>query len=517
MNSKKPNTTDPTQAPFRLDGIARVARRAYLEHHRTLGSTLLKLHIINAAGECTCGRLSSTRVRSRKQYEQVLKEGLTLPCKNPGKHLVQAAHRSIMTDLEDIEAHLDCGGAVGLNLRIDGLPLPPLRFVVFDCDREGSMEWLERRGIRSPLEVYGRRGKHVIGLLPDDCPDLRSDTKTLNPGSKNPTSEEQPGIDIKVSGYVVIPYSPNKRLFLNGKDITGDPEAIREVFGSLESLQALLPRIDPRVLVPSMKEVQSPTSDDEEESSEESASSGSRKKERKDGDLSTKRLPKEALYGPYADFPYYYRKDLARRFVKKLAPAAVSGSNPDETAFKICCILRHRHLLSEQDMLDLLMKYYNPRCSDGEGGHSIFQRKQLIDFIWSSGKEGTYDPLWHFQDPSIRPAAVEQVLEKLHARNRRSNDYKRIKRDAERAVVLNEISAFLSECCSCTDAQAPTMPLAELHAAYAKWMDECSQHTPVSSSNMARMLVLLGIEFRRVGKQKKQYVKGIIFRRRWAA
>jgi hypothetical protein len=102
----------------------------------------------------------------------------------------------VVSDVEAVEAHLDEGGSIGLCLRIKGLPTAPIHLLIWDCDREGAYEWLRSRGITSDLEVYGKRGQHVLALMPRDVPALRSDTSSLNPGKNQPTTPDRPGIDI---------------------------------------------------------------------------------------------------------------------------------------------------------------------------------------------------------------------------------------------------------------------------------------------------------------------------------
>ena len=156
----------------RLEGLPRAARRVFVEC-LPARYPILKLHRIDKNGECSCGKWSDTRYRNKKERYEAWKTGVIPPCRQPGKHLMSSAKRSVMTSIDEIEFHMDCGGSIGICLRMEGVPAGPLRLVVFDCDREGAYEWLKQRGITSAMEVFGKRGVHVIAILPADCPDLQ--------------------------------------------------------------------------------------------------------------------------------------------------------------------------------------------------------------------------------------------------------------------------------------------------------------------------------------------------------
>ncbi len=495
-------------ASSQLDGAAREARRAWIEGELGIGTTLLRLHSIDSQGECSCKPWSSTRVKSFDAFRKGKKKGIIHPCQNAGKHLMTTADKAVMTDVEDIEAHMDAGGGIGICLRVDGVPECPIRRVVFDCDREGSQEWLERHGIRSAYEVYGRRGKHVVGVLPEDCPDLYSNTHTLNPGSKHPTSETQPGIDLKVSGLVVAPFSPNKRLVLNGVDISCDPVAVRALYCDPGSLKAFLPNLDPRVLVPTMRVYVPPMT----HPNPEAPIKGTKKMRKKAWTLSDIRPHQEDCKGAYAEFPYYARKEWARRYLRYDSPVAEPGSHSEWELFKTVAILRHRFSLSETDMLRMVERHYNRRCMDAEGAPSPFRKGVIAYKIIKTRDEGGFDPLWKYLDTPGVAALKVKIRAGMKTQGIRSNKRRSQHRSEEKSYDWNLVGEFLREECVIDPQLGVRTKVAELWDSFTTWTEARPSKPMVKEGVFYKMLRKHGIRTRRHDHRPKTYAIDLALR-----
>jgi hypothetical protein len=380
--------------------------------------------------------------------------------------------------------------------------------VVFDCDREGSQEWLDRHGIRSAYEVYGRRGKHVVGVLPDDCPDLLSDTRTLNPGSKQLTSETQPGIDLKVSGLVVAPFSPNKRLFLNGVDISCDPDAVRALYRDVDSLRASLPALDPRTLVPTMREYRHPAP------LPASAMPGRiQKKARKKAAVLSNIPPRrEDCKGPFAEFPHYIRVEWARRYLRYDSPVAEPGSHSEWALFKTVAILRNRFHLSEMEMLKMVEKHYNRRCVDAEGAPSPFRKGVIAYKIIKTREEGGFDPLWKHMDSPDTLEVVANIRAHMKVRNLRSNKRRSQHRAEATGYDWNLVGEFLREECVAEPQLGLRTKVEDLWAAFTTWMEARPWKSMVKEGVFYKMLHKHGIRTERHDHHAKTYAIDVALR-----
>lgn len=446
-----------------LSDKGKEARYAYLECLMSLGFTLIKLHRLETDGDCTCHPMSTTRGKNLSERLKARAEGILLPCKVPGKHPAHfQVEGCVITDLQEMGLHLDQGGGIGMVLRVKDLRRSPLRVIAYDCDRLGAAEWLKARGIESPWEVYGRGGKHVFGILPAGAPDFHSNTTTLNPGRKNPTSEEQPGIDIKTSGHLVIAFSPFKRLVLNGRDVSEDPEAIRVFFQNEAAVRANLPEFDPRVLVPKMSVYQP----------DNAIQKAMKRKRNLVKLLSTEKPSTEVIAGPYRKLPYNERKTFARRFVAVRAKDPV-GSGIEKAAYRTICILLSRFFLSERDSFEMMRDYYNPRCrTDDHKPAPLHVRKLAYLVLWVA-QQDLFDPMQkheHYdKGKGSIEAGVNKRLKRLDRRNLRANKKRAIGRADKGGSIQAGVNAFLNEQCRITGDEGDAVIFPELLDAYQAW------------------------------------------------
>ena len=376
-----------------VEDLYRRARQIYFESLLRLGFTLIRLCKVKDDGDCTCSPFSKTRLNTAAKRTDYKLKGTRYPCGNAGKHPTSNAKQSVITSIKKIEDHLDGGGSVGICLRIEGLPVAPLRLVILDRDREGSFDWLRNRGIRSPLEVIGKRGGHDYMLLPDGVPDLFSDTSRLNPGRNNPVSDQMPGIDIKVSGLVVAAYSVNKTLYWEGRDISADPECVREIFESLDALRSRLPKFDPRSISPQMRiydaePMEKPEETDPDDDNRlDHASVAVHKRQ-----LSAHRPDKDLIDGPLRGVRYSHRMNLAQRFARRTKPSE-SGHGGGGNTFRVVAAMLRHFWMSEADTLKLIKRHFGSRCLDENGEANPPTDKNLIDkIIWCRNNQVT-DPI----------------------------------------------------------------------------------------------------------------------------
>lgn len=492
------------QAHSALSGKFWGARRAYLEGMLAMGFTFLELHLLRPDGTCSCPWYSSTRRYSRAKQAELRSMGhRTMPCKNPGKHPVRAVTKSVMANVRVIEAHLDKGGSVGLVLRLNGLPAAPLRLVVFDCDREGAREWLEARGITSPFIVRGKRGWHVYALLPADCPDLKSDTLTLNPGKDHPTTAERPGIDIKVSGHLVIPFSPNKSLLLDGQEVAEDPELMAWLMGGLSSLVSALPVIDPRVLVPGMK----PWSPEDEPRVR---IRGRKKAKTRQIRMRAHQPAGKELSGPLATVPYYERKHMAAQHLRRATPG--KGQDRGRVMLRTLCALAKHYGLSEEDRLVLVMKRYNLRFKDDQGRPDPFRRGELHRLIRKSSAADAHSPFGMNGEESPHAFDAQGKLAKLRKRNLRSNFRRACKRMEDASPIYQEVARFIHEDYARVEDSMARVAQADLFQDYLGWT--ARQPLPITTNlkRFGQVLNSLGIPKKRLGHHSQLHRLGLVER-----
>lgn len=497
----------------RLEGPAREARSTYFSAWLRWGFSILLLHKATKEGECCCSPFSPSRKKDRSAYEKALSEGRLPPCSNPGKHQIDIAPRCVASSIEEIEAHLDDGGSVGLVLRVEGVPLPPVPLVVFDCDKATAEEWLRARLDLSPLASRGRVGMHDYRVIPGAVPTLRSDTSSLNPGRHHPGTEEKPGIDVKVSGIVVMAFSRNKSLYWNGEDISSDPNAVAAVFGgSLGDFLGMLPKTDPRTVAPRMREVPPVTS----MAQVTQVAPGNANRARNGGGaagLSATREMKEQVIGTLHMVAYHHRHDLAKDFIRKAKPA-IQGADPDGTMFRVLATLLKHYFLSERDTFDLVQKWFNPRCLDDQGAPYPYGTNNLVRMI-RDAQRMAYNPIGGNTAPDFH-LNIEEMHANHRRRDARSNGKRQQKRAEERALKASYIRDFIETCCTRCPPDRASVVLRDLYDACIKWVER-RYGVRVSDVRIKEVLEDLGIQHRRTGHKNVTCCLGIQLAMRSAA
>lgn len=491
-----PDRQPPRQPPA-LSPAGHAARRTYFASLLRLGFTLLKLHRLDEHEGCTCGPWSGTRLKTEAARRQYRRDGVVQPCGNPGKHPIRSAKQSVVSDVEAVEAHLDEGGSIGLCLRIKGLPTAPIHLLIWDCDREGAYEWLRSRGITSDLEVYGKRGQHVLALMPRDVPALRSDTSSLNPGKNQPTTPDRPGIDIKVSGLVVTPYSPNKRLYYQGRDISESPDAVSALFATMDALKSVLPLIDPREVVPCMREAEPDQVEVEEGSGSEvdSPAKGGKAALPKRRTLSQERPVGEEVRGFLKGVSYHHRKRMALNFLRKTLAV---DSRHDANTFRVICTLLKRYFLSEEDCLSLLRKHYAPRVADASGALKPPEDADLIRLIIRVSEGSYLDPIPTTEDPQEIAALKTDLLSRLKKRDARSNKRRLERGKQARMEDFAAIGRFLMEAGGCPAEEEQAIPFPELLEQCNAWMRVHCFGQVVTRKRLGDALAYFGYRKRRI-------------------
>lgn len=481
----------------------RLARRTLYEGLLRLGFQVLKLHLQNPDGTCSCPWYSGTRRVSLAKMQALKAQGImTPPCQNPGKHPVRSPPQAILRDLDAIEAHLDRGGSVGLVLRLRGLPPAPMRLVVFDCDRPGAKEWLEAKGVRSWFEVKGKRGWHLYALLPPDCPDLKSDTMTLNSGRSPEEKASLPGIDIKLSGHVVAPFSPNKSLLLDGVDVSGDPDAVASLFRDGGGLSRELPFIDPRVLVPTMKEFIP-----EEVPAQDPAAPRKRSARRKQIRLKSAHVRKDLVPGALKGIPYPYRKSLGIGFVKRAAPGV--GSGRKVAMMRVLYALAKHYVLSEVDRFAIAKRHFSHKLRDCDGSWHPFNDAELRRMVRHSSRDSAVSPFGLYGDEPAPHFDSQPVIARIRKRNLRANNKRASRRRAKTERVSGEIGRFLSECCSHAPGNNLRVRQSDLFQAYLHWTEMQQIPAPASSMRFGMVLDSLGYAKAWAGHRSDQYRIGL--------
>lgn len=388
------------------------ARRAFYGAMMRHGFTLLRLHKVDADGVCQC------------------REGKS--CRNAGRHFAtRYGWQSVIPTLDDLEKHLDEGGSVGLSLwyEDDRIPQSPGRLVVFDCDEADAEPWLRAKGITSPLMVQGKRGVHVYCRMPADVPLLKSDTRTL----------KSPKVDIKVSGLVLAPWSPEKRLCIHGRDVSDDPAAIEAFLGDYDALMMALPEVDPRVIVPNMTE-RYPQSEEfglPQEKDVVGAKAASQSRLLKKRVRFSAAKPK-AYYPDYVGLPYNRRKNNAITHAKKVKPS-IQGKEPWAKLLKVVadCILHYG--MSDKDTWEVVREHYNPRCKHRDGTPYPWRKEEVAWAIQAAHQPGSYSTL----DAVRGEVDIAKAVEQERARGQRANARRLERQRRAKEGDYESIRAFL--------------------------------------------------------------------------
>jgi len=455
------------------------ARRAFYESMMAHGFTMLRLHKVDANGVCRCWKGKD--------------------CDRPGRHFATSRNwKSVIATVDELEEHLDDGGSVGLSLWYQDTRIPqsPGRLVVFDCDEAAAEPWLRKRGITSPMMVTSKRGVHVYCRMPADIPELKSDTSTL----------QNPRIDIKVSGLVIAPWSPDKRLHINGQDVTDDPAAILAFLGDYDRLMASLPEVDPRMLVPDMTERYPkalPAARAKAATPLLVAAGNGSNPSVPPADTEPPKCIKfsderpVSFYPGYQGLQYNRRKTNAATHVRGLLPS-IPGKKPHDklvTAATNCII---HYGMSDQDTWEIIRDHFNPRCRDRQGRRYPWRKDQIAWAIEIAHQEGAYSIL----DRIRGEVDITNALAHERARGERANARKKLKGDAVRDEEYGYIRLFIG---TYYEADADCrLPFKELLDAINKSRD-LDEQQPVTSHRLGKLLAADGIpsERRVVGLKVK--------------
>ena len=396
------------------------ARRLFFSKLMEHGFRLIKLQPLDAQRKCTC--------REREN------------CRNPGKHPVNGRHvyQSLFSSVEGVLDHLDCGGGVGLALWYHGKSLryAPLRLVVFDCDDAQAEAWLAARGITSFLKVRGDRGVHIYCLLMDGLPLFKSNTKSLRPVNGTPA------IDVKTSGLVVLPWSPNKRLEINGQDASEDPAAVSRLMENLQDFAAALPQVDPAIVCPGMVPRVSKKETTPRHPQKTACPAAPRNSKL------PRHRPKAGEFDPpLSALDYGERLKRARRYAQQSAPPSIQGQQPRAMLFKLVCNLLRHFGLSQQDTWCVVKAQFNPRCLYRNGGNYPWRRVDVVDHIRKAAAEPTYATLTQaaLTIPGWVSPDLTLVIQRQQRRGIKANERKQQRRLEERLEECGVIQDYFRE------------------------------------------------------------------------
>jgi len=454
------------------------ARRTYFESMMRHGFTMLRLHKVDSDGVCQC--------RDGKD------------CRNPGKHFAtRYGWQSVIASVDDLEQHLDEGGSVGLSLWYEDsrIQQSPGRLVVFDCDDPYGEGWLRSKGITSPLTVIGKRGVHIICRMPAHVPELKTDTRTL----------QSPRIDIKVSGLVVAPWSPDKRLCINGQDVSNDPAAIAAFLGDYQRLLASLPEVDPRDLVPNMTErypqpvtvtpLRTGTTTPSTAAALPTAAAAPstvpappparapRSRVRFSEDRPT------TFYPGYAGLQYNRRKNNATTHAGNLDPS-IEGKGPRGKLLKVAadCIIHYG--MSDQDTWEIIRDTFNPRCRSKDGSRYPWRKDEAAWAIEIAHQPDSFSTL----DQVRGPVDITNALAHERARGERANARRVAGQRSARGQDYGNIRSFIGTYYESDE--AARLPFGELLNAVNRAL-VFDEQDEVSPQRLGRLLAEDGIKSER--------------------
>lgn len=454
------------------------ARHTYFESMMRHGFTMLRLHKVDANGVCQCW------------------DGKD--CRNPGRHFsTRYGWQSVIANVDDLEQHLDDGGSVGLSLWYQDQRIiqSPGRLVVFDCDEAAAEPWLRSQGISSPLMVYGRRGVHVYCRMPAHVPLLKSDTQTL----------QNPKLDIKVSGLVLTPWSPDKRLWINGQDVSNDPAAIAAFLGDYQRLLASLPEVDPRVLVPDMTErypqavTATPIPTVTTTPSTAAAALPTAAAPAAVPATPPTRAPRRRVkfsedhpttfYPDYVGLPYNRRKNNATTHAGNVDPS-IEGKSPRQKLLKVAADTILHYGMSDQDTWEIIRDTFNPRCRGKDGGRYPWRKDEVAWAIEIAHQPDSFSTL----DQVRGPVDITNALAHERARGERANARRLASQRLERVQDYGNARAFLKTYYE-PDATA-RLPFSELLDAVNRAL-VFEEQDKVSPQRLGRLLAEDGIQSER--------------------
>lgn len=359
------------------------------------------------------------------------RKGRNCPPVRAGKHMAARLGSSVIRTEKELIEWIEAGGNVGLSLHFNksGAPPNPLRFVVFDDDDGSARAWLEERGITSPFIVLGRRGCHVYALLPDDVPDLSTKYNALKPNT--------PKMDLKTTGLMVLPMDNGKRLLLDGQEVTLDTLHLLDRFNSLDGLRTWLPLVDPRVVIPGMREREPVEEPELENATQEDDAPGPRQKQppkhSKPYYLSNVR-PGEADFHPnYSGIPYHERRRWAERHAQNVLPS-IPDHEPWSRLVKVVNDCIHHYGMSDRSTWEIVREQFNPRCRYEGGQRYPWKKGDVVKAIKWAHEEGAYSTMVDLKalaDPT-------KALVRLRKKGIKANQ-----RRKERAAMARRRRGFL--------------------------------------------------------------------------
>lgn len=331
---------------------------------------------------------------------------------------------------------IEDGGNVGLSLYFDkpGAFPNPLRFVVFDDDDGTARAWLVQQGITSPWMVMGRRGSHLYALLPDDVPDLVT--------RQDPFKPCPPKMDVKTSGLVVLPMDNGKFLHVDGQPVTVDTMRLLDRFNTLEGLRTWLPRVDPRTVIPGMKERPLPIFEDPSPEEPIDTDPGKPKRTKKKAPvvyLSVVQPETGAFHPNYKDIPYHAREKLARSHAGNVLPS-IPGKDPWGKLVKVVNDCIHHYGMSDRTTWEIVRDHFNPRCRHAKGGHYPWRKGDVAEVIRWAHQEGSYSTMRELK----KLADPEKLLVRLKKKGLAANARRRERLDSERQRTMLRLSWVLA-------------------------------------------------------------------------
>lgn len=437
------------------------ARRTFYESMMRHGFTMLRLHKVDPFGVCQC------------------REGAA--CRNPGRHFsTRHGWQSVIKTVDDLEQHLDEGGSVGLSLWYEEqrIPQSPGNLVVFDCDEAAAEPWLRSQGITSPLMVTGRRGVHVYCRMPAGVPLLKTDTRTLR----------SPKVDIKVSGLVLAPWSPDKRLCIWGQDVTDDPAAIAEFLGDYQRLLANLPEVDPRVIVPGMTE-RFPPQPIAPTSAPPGGVPAARPAQPPQRRVRFSEDHPATFYAGYTGLPYNRRKTNAGNHTRVLKPSIV-GKDPHARLLKAAADSILHYGMSDQDTWEIIRDRFNPRCRDRDGNRYPWRKHEVAWAIGVTHQPGSYSTL----DLIRGEVDISNAVEHERSRGERANARRLAGQARDRSQDYGNVREFLETYYEADD--AAVIPFSTLLRAVNRGLAVEAQE-PVTRNRLGRLLAEDGIDSER--------------------
>ena len=315
-------------------------------------------------------------------------------CGVAGKHPVRSLKSSVIRSEADLKKWIIEGGNLGLSLHFNkpGAPTNPLRIVAFDDDDGTARKWLEDRGITSPWIVLGVRGSHVYALMPPGAPDLLTKYNALKPST--------PKLDVKVSGLMGLPMDNGKTLEIDGEPVTMESMHLLDRFNSLEALSNWLPKVDPRTVIPGMRERGKDAGEAPTVKPFTLESVGPIEQEVKQRKMILKVVlqhsnvrPPDGSYNPnYSGIPYHERKRYAKNHAKVSLPS-IPGKKPFCRLLKIVtdCILHYG--MSDLTTSEIIRDCFNPRCRYNDGRRYPWKESSVAAAIEIAHREGSYSTL----------------------------------------------------------------------------------------------------------------------------